>query len=182
MLRFILLNVGRRLAIDSHLQRLRESVAAATHGMTVAELTRHPAGKWSAAEILEHLYLSCARTVKGLERCLHAGEPLAGSPTFQQRLIATIVVGAGYMPKGRQAPDSTRPRGMPAERVVAEVQAQIAAMDEIIAQCEARYGKRAKLTDHPVLGPLTARQWRKFHWVHGRHHLRQIYRLRTAAQ
>ncbi|MGZ4836286.1 MAG: DUF1569 domain-containing protein [Terriglobales bacterium] len=28
--------------------------------------------------------------------------------------------------------------------------------------------------DHPFLGPLTADEWRKFHWVHGRHHTRQI--------
>jgi hypothetical protein len=28
--------------------------------------------------------------------------------------------------------------------------------------------------DHPFIGPLTADQWRKFHWVHGRHHIRQM--------
>jgi hypothetical protein len=28
--------------------------------------------------------------------------------------------------------------------------------------------------DHLILGPLTAGQWRKFHWVHGQHHARQI--------
>jgi len=28
--------------------------------------------------------------------------------------------------------------------------------------------------DHLFLGPLTANEWRKFHWVHGRHHARQI--------
>jgi Protein of unknown function (DUF1569) len=148
--------------------------------MTAADLTRHAPGKWSVAEVLEHLYLTYTGTVKGFERCLHSGGPLAGSPTFRQRCRALVVVGAGYMPGGRQAPTYTRPRGMPAERVVAEIQAQITAMDEIIAQCEARYGRRVKLIDHPALGPLTAQQWRKFHWVHGQHHLRQIYRLRAA--
>jgi hypothetical protein len=51
-------------------------------------------------------------------------------------------------------------------------------MDELIAKWEARHGKQTRLLDHPVLGPLTARQWRKFHWVHGRHHVKQILRLR----
>jgi hypothetical protein len=51
-------------------------------------------------------------------------------------------------------------------------------MDEVIGQCEARFGKRTRVLDHPVLGPLTARQWRKFHWVHGRHHVKQIQKLR----
>src|ERR1700721_2221583 len=30
----------------------------------------------------------------------------------------------------------------------------------------------------PILGPLTAGQWRKFHLVHGMHHVKQIRRLR----
>jgi Protein of unknown function (DUF1569) len=166
--------------MDSCLQRLRESIAAATHGMTVADLTRHPVSKWSTGEVLEHLYLTYTGTIKGLEKCLQAGRPLGGSPTLKQRLIAATVVGVGYMPRGRQAPSRTLPRGMPAERVVPELLAEIAVMDELIAQCEARYGKPVKLMDHPVLGPLTAQQWRKFHWVHGRHHLKQIQKLRAA--
>jgi hypothetical protein len=166
--------------MDSCLQQLREGVATATRGMTVADLTRRPADKWSAAEVLEHLYLTYTGTAKSLEKCLQAGRPLAGRPTLQQRLITATVVGIGYMPTGRQAPSPTRPRGMPAEHVAAEVQAQIATMEELLAQCELRYGKLAKLMDHPVLGPLTARQWRKFHWVHGRHHLKQIQKLRAA--
>ena len=40
--------------------------------------------------------------------------------------------------------------------------------------CERRFGARTKILDHPVIGPLTADEWRKFHWVHGRHHARQI--------
>jgi hypothetical protein len=51
-------------------------------------------------------------------------------------------------------------------------------MDEAIAQCESRFGKQNRLLDHPILGPLTGRQWRKFHWVHGHHHLKQIQGLR----
>jgi hypothetical protein len=51
-------------------------------------------------------------------------------------------------------------------------------MDDQIAKCEARFGKRTRVLDHPILGPLTGRQWRKFHWVHGQHHLKQIHKLR----
>jgi hypothetical protein len=69
---------------------------------------------------------------------------------------------------------------MPADKVVAEIASQIAAMGELIAQCEARYGAKTRVMNHPILGPLTARQWRKFHWVHGRHHVKQILNLRTS--
>jgi hypothetical protein len=32
------------------------------------------------------------------------------------------------------------------------------------------------LLDHVILGPLTVKQWKKFHLAHGLHHLKQIRR------
>jgi hypothetical protein len=167
-----------RLGVDSYLKRLQEAIAAATQGMNSADLTRHPDGKWSTAEVLEHLYLTYTGTVKGFERCLQEGKPLARAATLKDRASALVVTGFGYLPEGRKAPERTTPRGMAAEEVVNAIGAQIAAMDEIISKCEARFGKRVRVLDHPVLGPLTTRQWRKFHWVHGRHHVKQIWKLR----
>ena len=164
--------------MDSHLARLQEAIASATQGMTAADLTRHPEGKWSAAEILEHLYLTYTGTVKGFERCVQAGKPLTTSARLRHRILIEIVLTAGHMRAGRKAPANTVPRGLPPEKVVAEVGAKIDAMDAIIGDCQARYGERTKLVNHPVLGPLTGAQWRKFHWVHGRHHVKQILRLR----
>jgi hypothetical protein len=54
-------------------------------------------------------------------------------------------------------------------------------MDEVIRQCEEKIGRGTKLLDHPILGPLTASQWRKFHLVHGLHHGKQLRRLRRGA-
>ncbi len=164
--------------MDSHLTRLQKAIASATEGMTMADLTRHSNGKWSAAEVLEHLYLTYTGTSKGFERCLAAGKPLATSATWKQRVDKVVVVTAGHMPGGRKAPAHASPKGMPAEKVVAEIGAKVAAMEVAIAECESRYGKEVKLLDHPVLGPLTGAQWRKFHWVHGRHHVKQILRIR----
>ena len=165
--------------MDSYLQRLQQAIESATRGMTIEDLTRHPEGKWSPAEILEHLFLTYTGTIKGFERCLAAGKPLARSPRLKDRLFTVISVEAGYLPGPRQAPNNTRPRGMPAEKVVAEIGPTILAMDQLIAQCEARHGGRIRLIDHPIFGPLTGRQWRKFHWIHGNHHVKQILRLRA---
>jgi hypothetical protein len=86
------------------------------------------------------------------------------------------------MPDGRTAPANTQPKGLGAEKMRDDVAAKIAAMDAIIAKCERRFGCGTKLLDHPILGPLTATQWRKFHLVHGRHHQKQILRLRESSQ
>ena len=164
--------------MDSCLERLQTAVTSATKGMTTDDLTRHPQGKWSAAEVLEHLYLSYTGTIKGCERCLQTGKSLARSPSWRDRLVTALVVGVGYLPRGRKATKHTLPRGMPAEKVLADIGSQISAMDTAIARCEARYGKDTRIMDHPVLGPLTAAQWRKFHFVHGKHHVKQILQLR----
>jgi hypothetical protein len=164
--------------MDAYLQRLQEAIASATRGMTAKDLQRHPEGKWSAAEVLEHLYLTYTGTVKGFERVLQEGKPLARRPMLQDRMRTFVVTRLGHMPEGRKAPGPTQPRGMAADEVTREIGPRISAMDEVIAQCETRFGKRTRLLDHPILGPLTACQWRKFHWVHGQHHVKQIRKLR----
>jgi len=70
---------------------------------------------------------------------------------------------------------------LPVEKVRNEIGAKIVAMDAIIAQCEARFGRHVKLLDHPILGPMSAAQARKLHLVHGRHHLKQLLQLRDSA-
>lgn len=164
--------------MDSCLEQLSGMVATATDGMSEEELSRHPEGKWCAAELLEHLYLTYTGTIKGMERALGAGKPLVTKASLQQRLARLAVCGFGYLPEGRQAPAMARPRGLPREQVKAEITRKIAAMDEMITRCEERFGRGRQLLDHVILGPLTGAQWRKFHLVHGRHHLKQLRRLR----
>ena len=162
------------------LQRLHTAITSATGGMTAEHLKWHPEGKWCVAEILEHLYYTYTGTIKGMELCLQTGKPQARTLTLKERLQTFWVIEAGIFPEGRKAPERTRPRGMLAEDVAQQIGPTIIAMDEVIAQCEVRFGKRTLVRDHPILGPLTCRQWRKFHWVHGRHHMKQIARLRQA--
>ena len=132
-------------------------------------------------EVLEHLYLTYTGTLKGFER-VAAGRQAAGyKQTWKQRGRTLVVVAFGYMPSGREAPPVARPRGLPPEKVLAEIGPKISEMDEIIARCEQKFGSRRKLLDHPILGPLTGSQWRKFHLVHGLHHVKQI-QLRTPHQ
>jgi len=164
--------------MDFYLERLQKAIVSATDGMSEEALNWHPAGKWSTAEILEHLYLTYTGTTKGFERCLQSGKPMARLVTVQDRWRTWVVVGLGYLPEGRKAPKNTVPGGLPLPRVQTEVAARIAAMDAVITTAEEKYGSQTRLLDHPILGPLRGREWRKFHGVHGQHHLRQIRKLR----
>jgi hypothetical protein len=133
-----------------------------------------PAGKWSAAQILEHLFLTYQNTNRGIDKCLKQGAPLATRARLKQRAAALLVVNLGYMPEGRKAPERVTPRGMPLEEVQRAIVPELRRMGSGLDDCERRFGVRTKIMDHPFLGPLTAGEWRKFHCVHGCHHARQI--------
>jgi DinB superfamily len=167
--------------MDPRLDKLRGSLASAVEGMTNEQWSWHPPGKWCAAEVLEHLYLTYTGTIKGFERVMAAGKPLGSKPSARDRVKALVVVGFGHMPGGVKAPTVSVPKGLPREKVREELGAKIAAMDALIAQCEARFGGRVRVLDHPILGPLTAPQWRKLHVVHGHHHHKQLLQLRESA-
>ena len=166
--------------MDSNLAQLHSILASAINGMTPEQLTRHPEGKWSPGEILEHLNLTYSGTIKGLERCLQSGTTSASLDRSSKRLQRLILIGAGYFPRGRKSPPRVAPRGTPAEQVAKEILDNVARMDRVIQECEIRFG-RSPVADHPVLGPLTSAEWRKFHLVHGKHHAKQLRRLRAGS-
>jgi len=162
------------------LEKLELAVSSAVSDATPQQLAYHPEGKWSSGQILEHLYLSYTGTIKGFERILLAGKPEATSPSLKQRVGALLVLRLRYMPSGREAPKAARPKGLPTDQVLSEIVPRIGEMDALLSQCAQKLG-RGKLLDHPILGPLTAEEWKIFHLVHGMHHVKQIRRLKAAS-
>lgn len=161
--------------MPSELERLRLELEGALAGIDDGALTKAPAGKWSGAQILEHLFLSYKNTNRGLAMCLEKGGAMCkAAPTLKERAATLLVANLGYMPRGRKAPQRVLPQGMPPAEARTTIFAEIQKMESGFDDCEHKLGARTKLMDHPFLGPLTARQWRKFHLVHGRHHAKQI--------
>ena len=50
---------------------------------------------------------------------------------------------------------------------------EIDAMDKLFDACRRKFGME-RVAVHPFLGPLRVDQWRRFHVVHGLHHLTQL--------
>ena len=98
--------------MDSYLERLQKELENAMAGATPADLAKGPAGKWSPAQILEHLFLTYKGTNHGVARCLEKGTPLVTRATLTHRVGTVLVVNIGYLPSGRKAPEPTIPRGM----------------------------------------------------------------------
>ena len=169
--------------MDSYLEQLQRAIAAATRGMTSEELTRHPRarpnGTWCMAEVLEHLYLTYTGTVKG-PGAVSAGRKSPGQSDHPEAASANIAgdwaeLFSDVVESHRNAPV---PRACLRTKSWRKSDLRSPAMGALLAECESRHGAATRVMDHPILGPLTARQWRKFHWVHGRHHVKQILKLR----
>lgn len=160
--------------MNSQLQRVLDLINTATANMNDEQLSWHPPDKWCTAEILEHLSLSYSGTVKGFSKVLRSGAPQARASTFRDRALQALVTGIGYMPTGRKAPAMVVPQGIAPKEAMSSIRANLIAMDKAIHEGEQRFGAKIKVLDHPILGPLTVSQWRKFHLVHTRHHMRQI--------
>lgn len=160
--------------MDSYLEKLRQELEETITSTGPGGMEVGPAGKWTPAQVLEHLFLTYRGTNVGVAKCLERGAPLGKACTFQDRLKTFVVVNLSYFPSGRKSPERAEPKGMPAADVSRAIVPEIERMDSGLAECERKFGSRARILDHPVLGPLTVAQWRKFHWVHGKHHARQI--------
>jgi len=167
--------------MNLRLEILKQNLESAVEGMSSEQFSWHPPGKWSAAEVLEHLYLTYTGTILGFERVLRKGKALGSRASIRQHVLTVVVVGLGHMPNGLKAPTIVQPHNLPPEQVRNEIGEKIEEMDAIITQCESLFGGGVNVLDHPILGPLSSKQWRKLHVVHGQHHLKQLLTLRERA-
>ena len=159
-------------------QRVADAIEQAVSGMSFDQLAWGPQGKWSTANILEHLSITYGGTARAMKKVAEKRASIATRPTAYQRLATFVVTGIGYLPGGRKAPRGTEPSGLSAEDVLTAIRANLAEMDAAMMAAAQHVSSKQAIADHPVLGPLTLRQWRRFHVAHTNHHMKQIAGLR----
>jgi hypothetical protein len=133
-----------------------------------------PPGKWTSAQIVEHLALALEMSAATFA-ARRAKEPMARRRTTLREMVGKVFTfGLGWFPPGRKAPE----RATPAPRVdgraaEAHFRAAVAAWEAV--ERELLPVRRHDLfVKHPRLGDLTLEEWARFHVVHARHHARQI--------
>lgn len=160
--------------MSPELEHIRREVEKLTHDWSESDWHRALDGKWTSGQILEHLLLSFKGTTKGLSNVMATGRPLGGKPTLGDRVRTLYVAKLGRMPSGNMSPETVVPKdGLDMESLRRFYDALVA-LDATLADAERRFGANAKLLDHPILGPLSTRDWRRFHRTHAAHHLKQI--------
>jgi len=171
------------MTLDSHslslpLRRALEEIENATRGMTDEQMRRHPEGKWSAVELVEHLSLAYSRSAAGMRKAMI--EPQAGlrRATAKERVGKLLLFKLRYIPPGRKAPEALHPKGLSAGDAMIAARRGLELVDHTISDCEKQLGAKTQVFTHPILGPLTAGQWREFHLLHTLHHMRQVRKWR----
>lgn len=168
--------------MSPHLEKIRDEAERLTRDFSPEDWHYSRGEKWSASLILEHLLLTFTATTRGVLKTMQAGEPFCRETTWRDRTGRFYVLLLGRIPGGLKAAKNITPKqGLPSDNLRAFNDALVA-MNAILNDAERRFGKKTRILDHPMLGPLTAEDWRRFHRVHAEHHLRQITvrRPRTA--
>jgi hypothetical protein len=161
--------------MDAWLDRLRKEITDTTADLQDADWLRAPVGRWNSAEILEHLARSYGTTAKMLELVLEAGGPPQVRPAnLPEFLLKLLIVQIGIFPSGAKSPSMVCPKGDPGPVALQQALTNLARMDAAISAAAEHWGREEPIAMHPRLGPLNPAQWRKFHYIHGHHHILQI--------
>jgi len=165
--------------MDLWLGRLREEIEEVTRQFSPSDWSRAPMGRWNSAQILEHLGRTYGTTAKMLELSVGTGAaPQVRAARLPELMLKILIVNLGVFPSGAKSPAAVTPKGDAGSVALQRALQNLERMDIAITKAGELWGNEKPIAMHPLLGPLTARQWRKFHYLHGNHHVRQI-RTRT---
>jgi len=165
--------------VSPNLEKIRTKAERLTRDLSPEQWLGAPKGKWSAAEIFEHLLLTFTATTKGTLKAMQAGQPLCHEVTWSNRVGRFYVVQLGIFPRGMQAPTHVVPKQGLAADALRRFNDALVAMDSTLNDAERRFGAKTRILDHPILGPFTAQDWRRFQRVHAFHHFRQLAARRS---
>jgi hypothetical protein len=139
-------------------------------------------GSWSILQIAQHLLLTYESTTASIQERLRKGNPTQSSATSKQRIARFFVLQLGWIPGRREAPADVRPEAflLPSsieDQLLSEISTALTALDSVLTAAEQHFDS-SPCQSHFSLGPMSIADWRRFHLVHGRHHIRQILKIR----
>lgn len=133
-----------------------------------------PLGKWTPAQIVEHLALALEMSATTFT-ARRAKEPMTRrGTTLREKIGKVFTFGIGRFPPGLRAPERTTPPPR-VDGAAAEAHFRAALDAWHAVERDLLPTRRHDLfVKHPRLGDLTIDEWARFHDVHARHHARQI--------
>ena len=167
--------------MNAMLQDLDAKLKQAVRDLDVTQTQVAPFFKWNIQQIVEHLNLSYASTAELIRGRILKRRTTNAKSTLPQMCQRLLIINLGYFPGGVAAPETVTPSaGIPlcGEEIGLRYSERLREMDNLLAEASSLFGSTRPVASHLILGPLSVAQWRRFHVVHGLHHLKQIKVLR----
>jgi hypothetical protein len=164
------------------LERVVSQISSEVLSLDAETTQLHPNGlayRWSAQQVVEHLVLGYRQTSSALETRLNKGRLSRNQKrTYLQWSLQLMILTFGKLPRGVPALDELMPVAgsfatMDGQQLGDLMRREMDAMDKLFDACRRKFGIE-RVAVHPFLGPLRVDQWRRFHVVHGLHHLTQL--------
>jgi hypothetical protein len=133
-------------------------------------------GRWCAQQIIEHLILTYKLTSDSVSRQLRTGRVPKNHRSVLELFLRIQTLGLGHMPDGVPSMRAVRPTDYTPEAGPALVERFLNAaeeMDKLLIDGRKKFGIQA-CGEHPFFGVMRVDEWRRYHAVHARHHLKQI--------
>ncbi len=172
--------------MDRDFETLRDELQRSLGGLDDQQTQLRPNGdaaRWSIQQIVGHLLLTYAATEAAMDARIEKGSPTKAKPMLAQRIGQFTLIRLEYFPRGRKAPERVTAASdlppVPGGTLIAEVDDAITKLDRRVDAAEKIFGPKRRAVSHMVLGPLNVAQWRRFHLIHGRHHIKQIVAIRA---
>ncbi len=161
------------MKVERQLSSLESIVLDPVADLDDPDWLRAPDGKWSVAQVVEHLAISVDLVATGFEmRADKAGMERRATPA--QSVVRHMLLGPGQLPEDIEAPDYTMP-SEEADRQ--EISARFRMGVERTRALLDAWPEERKLEvflRHPIMGDLNLPEWVRFHYVHCKHHRQQI--------
>jgi hypothetical protein len=178
--------LSKKSLMNPTLHCLQDELSRSLRRLTAPQAQLHPhnnPARWNICQITQHLFLTYSSTTSSIEARMAKGTPTRSRATPSQLIAQLFVLRLGLLPSRREAPPAVTPSSNPAhshpdgDTLISTVSMALASMDELLERAEGHFRSTPCLS-HFALGPLNIAQWRRFHLVHGRHHIRQITTIR----
>jgi hypothetical protein len=161
------------MKVRRQLAALEPMVLGPLHGLEDEDWYRAPPGKWTIAQIVAHLALGVDASSTVLER-RGGKQGMKRRSTPGQSILRHMLLQFGRFPPRAKSPEGTVPPEKPDhEQVAAQFRMGVERFHMLVETWpESR--QIEVFVRHPVVGDLNVPEWVRFHFVHGRHHAKQI--------
>jgi len=142
-------------------------------GRPAAAWKEAPDGKWTPAQIVEHIVLSLEASAERFEK--RRDRPAMGRrSSLRQTVARNLVLRTEWFPSGGKSPAVALPSAAPDPPILERrLRAAVARFDRLAGELLPVRATNLFVAHH-IFGDLTLPEWLRFHVIHTRHHAKQL--------